>query len=940
MTMDGRLLDAATTGDAIADDGKATTSSPGGQMDWRLMEAAITGDAVSMKHLASHDPDILLGTTPQGNTCLHIASIHGHKEFCNDAMTFNLSLLSAVNADEETPLLTAVKRGHVSLASFLLTHCLDQQLSRAILKKDKQGCNALHHALRSDHRELALELIAAEPTLSQAVNNNNESPMFIAVMKDFTDLFEKLLDTASSAHSGAYGSNALHAAVGNGNSAIAKRLMEKRPLLAREENENKYTPILLAANEGKVDVLTVLLEHDPSLGYLISSNGATVLCGAACGGHVGVARALLRHCPDAPYTDPAGGSTCLHVAVLWDKKKFVKFVVGSQQLRHLINMTDNNRETALQLAVRCGRSEIVTVLDNANHANPFISVAGASAMDVGLLEASTTGDAIKMQQLATDYPGVLLGTTPQGNTCLHIASVHGHEVFCKAALALEPSLLAAINADGETPLLSAVTSGRVSLASFLLVCCRDQKLDEAILKQDKNGFNALHNAIRSGHRKLALELIAAEPALSRAVTKHGESPMYMAVMRNYPDVFKKVLEIPDSAHVGAHGSNALHAAVRNAIAKKIMETRPGLAREENDSKNTPMQLAALWDKIDVLRVLLEHDRSLGYVVSSHDDTPVIASAAYRGHVGVARELLKHCPDAPYCGKDGWTCLHVAVWNEQTEFVEFVLGSPQLRGLVNKQHSNGNTALHMAVQKCNPKMVASLLLHQDTDVTVLSNNGAAATWTLYGATDHAKTLNWNEVSMLMLKADPQEAASIYNLHKEAKDKVTNLSRKDIKSLTQTYTGNTSLVAILLAAITFAAAFTLPGGYSSDAGSQGLPIMVRKVAFQAFIISDTLAMCASLAVAFICIIAKWEDLEFLLYYRSFTKKLMWFAYVATTTAFATGLYTVLAPRLLWLSVTVCVLTGLLPILTKVLGEWPILKLRFRLGLKFKSELLDMV
>nr|TKV99952.1 hypothetical protein SEVIR_8G077800v2 [Setaria viridis] len=62
MTMDGRLLDAATTGDAIADDGKATTSSPGGQMDWRLMEAAITGDAVSMKHLASHDPDILLGT--------------------------------------------------------------------------------------------------------------------------------------------------------------------------------------------------------------------------------------------------------------------------------------------------------------------------------------------------------------------------------------------------------------------------------------------------------------------------------------------------------------------------------------------------------------------------------------------------------------------------------------------------------------------------------------------------------------------------------------------------------------------------------------------------------------------------------------------------------------------------------------------------------------
>jgi len=37
-----------------------------------------------------------------------------------------------------------------------------------------------------------------------------------------------------------------------------------------------------------------------------------------------------------------------------------------------------------------------------------------------------------------------------------------------------------------------------------------------------------------------------------------------------------------------------------------METRPGLAREEDEHKVTPMHMAAQWDKIDVLRVLLEH----------------------------------------------------------------------------------------------------------------------------------------------------------------------------------------------------------------------------------------------------------------------------------------------------------------------------------------------
>lgn len=197
---------------------------------------------------------------------------------------------------------------------------------------------------------------------------------------------------------------------------------------------------------------------------------------------------------------------------------------------------------------------------------------------------------------------------------------------------------------------------------------------------------------------------------------------------------------------------------------------------------------------------------------------------------------------------------------------------------------------------------------------------------------------NEVSMLMIKADPEAATT---LHRQfAKKQLTDELARDVKSLTQTYTSNTSLVAILMATITFAAAFTLPGGYSNDSGSEGLPVMARKLAFQAFLISDTLAMCSSLAVAFICILARWEDLEFLLYYRSFTKKLMWFAYMATTIAFATGLYTVLAPKMMWLAVGICFLSVLLPILTKLLGEWPVVKLRFRLGKTFKSDLLDMV
>ncbi|KAF0890366.1 hypothetical protein E2562_002765 [Oryza meyeriana var. granulata] len=929
-----------------------------------------------MHSMASQDPNVLLGRTAAGNTCLHISCAQGHEEFCESVVALNQSLLAAVNADDETPLITATKSGHASLASLLLMFCQRRQLSETVLQKDKKGCNALHHAIRSGHRKLALELIAAERGLSRELNNYNESPMFIAAVRNFTDVIEKLLEISDAAHGGSGDQNALHAAVRKGNPDIAKRIMQARPLLAREEIGDKpVTPICRAVIDGKIDVLTVLLEHDQSLGYVMSRDGFALLTAAGVYGHVAVARELLKHCPDTPYCNKSDW-TCLHAAASNDRIEFVQFVLGSQQLGHLVNFQDKNGQTALHVAARKCNSRIisalllhqgidVTLLNNSGQTASAVLAAatkdtentiwipdskatagspGAAAMDRRLLQAATSGDTSSMLQLALHDPGLLLGTTPEGNTCLHISSVHGHEEFCKHILKLNQSLLDAVNVDGETPLLVAVTSGQVSLASFFLRYCRDLHMSETIMKQDKHGCNALHHAIRSGHRELALELIQGESALTKAVNKYEESPMFIAVMRNFTDVFEKLLEVPDSAHGGAGGYNALHAAIRNnnaVITKKIVQARPKLARERNSSGTAPIHFGVLENKIGVLRVLLEHDFSLGYLLST-GGAPLLVSAAFRGHVDVARELLKHCPDAPILDNDGTgrTCLHAAVEQGHTEFVEFIVQSIELRKLINMRDNDGDTALHYAIRKCYPKIVAILLQHQERDVTMLNNTGTPAVWWEPDNAAEAKTLNWNEVSMLMLKADPEDKGGIYNLNKSIKNQVIEKSRKDIRSLTQTYTSNTSLVAILIATITFAAAFTLPGGYSNDAGSEGLPIMDRKLAFQAFLISDTLAMCTSLTVAFICIIAKWEDLEFLLYYRSFTKKLMWFAYMATTTAFATGLYTVLIPRLPWLAIAICVVSFLLPVLTKLIGEWPILKLRIRLRGTFESELLDMV
>uniref|UniRef100_A0ACD5WNP1 Uncharacterized protein n=1 Tax=Avena sativa TaxID=4498 RepID=A0ACD5WNP1_AVESA len=368
------------------------------------------------------------------------------------------------------------------------------------------------------------------------------------------------------------------------------------------------------------------------------------------------------------------------------------------------------------------------------------------ALDIRLRKAASCGDSMLMHSMVSKNPDILLGTTQQGNNCLHIASIHGHERFCKDVVELNESLLSDANLYAETPLIVALTRGHPSLARiFLTHCHKVAGLRQSIFQQDNNGCNALHHAIRIGREELALDLIAAEPALSEAVNKFNESPLFLAVMRDFNHVFEELLQLPGSAHVGQFGFNALHAAVRNnnpAIARKIMQTRPWLAREGNTGSATPIRMAVYCNKICVLRELLQQDCSMGYEMH-RNSSPLLICAAERGHVDVARELLQHCPDAPYCkaDKESQTCLHIAVLNNRIKFVEFILGTPHLRKLVNMQDSLGKTALHYAVQKCYPEIVSALLSHQDIDTSILDNKAKSAARELCITPYSAKTINW-------------------------------------------------------------------------------------------------------------------------------------------------------------------------------------------------------
>jgi ankyrin repeat protein len=226
---------------------------------------------------------------------------------------------------------------------------------------DHNGFTVLHAAIRCGYQELAVELIRYG-VFSGGVNTYGESPMYIAAMRNNEEVVELLLQDDTSSHRGAGNSNALHAAVRNGNAAIVQMIMRKRPAMAKEDNELEMSPVRLAVLTGKLEVLEVFLDHDLNLGYELNNSGIPLLSSAASRGNLQVGRQLLERIPDLPCWEKHTGFTSLHEAVLSEQLHFVEFIIKSPQLRFLINMRDENGKTALHYAVSMLRPDLVALL--------------------------------------------------------------------------------------------------------------------------------------------------------------------------------------------------------------------------------------------------------------------------------------------------------------------------------------------------------------------------------------------------------------------------------------------------------------------------------------------------------------------------------------------------------------------------------------------------
>ncbi|KAF7110479.1 hypothetical protein CFC21_110576 [Triticum aestivum] len=541
-------------------------------------------------------------------------------------------------------------------------------------------------------------------------------------------------------------------------------------------------------------------------------------------------------------------------------------------------------------------------------------------MDPALHVAAVQGSVASLRKLAAERPDILGSKTPQENTALHIAAELGHAGFAEEALHVDHKLLVSKNADDDTPLHLAARSGKVSVVELLIAhsstTARDGQTGEPspstpgsaeaqgpLLMANKAGDTPLHQAVQHGWSAVALKLLDAEPSCGHALDAKKQSPLHIAAREGLADVVSKIVShpwvrerfVPSDSVSGT----ALHQAVlggHSRVVEILLEATPEDQIVLTDSsENNALHYAAQKNSARVVKLLLNRKVELAYRRNRDLQSPLHVAANY-GSTEAMVELLKHCPDAAeMVDSKGRNALHVAVTSGKVDALKRLLKHVRPEEIVNRVDHGGNTPLHLAAALS--RVQSALLLIKDRRVNpcILNREGQSARSLIEKRGASEEEMDTYEM-YLWKKLKKHEACRCQKQQLPPIATYQSLRGRRaghdeyFKHSVETYT----LVATLIATVSFAATFTMPGGYSQ---TEGTAIHGHTAAFKIFVISNTVAMCSSVVVVF-CFIWAWRDpVKFKLDQLMWGHRLTIVACLAMVVSLMTAVYITVAPTARW-------------------------------------------
>ncbi|XP_028796036.1 protein ACCELERATED CELL DEATH 6-like [Neltuma alba] len=422
-----------------------------------------------------------------------------------------------------------------------------------------------------------------------------------------------------------------------------------------------------------------------------------------------------------------------------------------------------------------------------------------------------------------DLATIFNHVTPIGDSLLHVAAEHGSEqVLCLIAFHY-PKLLYRTNMKGDTPLhVAAKAKNLVAIKNILDMDKHFTTSEEEAESMDKVDFimlrnnygrTALHEAVLSKDYSVVLFLLVAHKRSNQATYwtwnyyYDCKSPMYLAVLIRDEDILYlllRLIPIP-SGKAMSNGDSPLHAAILERtkdLLKKIVGTRKELLYQRDENNNTPLHHAAYFGYVEGVCIMLKTSPMIAFQRNSDGNLP-IHLACDKCRVEVIKKLLE------------------IEWSNAGLFL----------------NHKGQNILHIAAMKGRICVTKYLLKHPKIHHDTINERDFLANVILYNA---GVDLKANMLSVPLTTSTNKE----WNV----KDAANTLI----------------LVAILIATVTFAAGFTVPGGFYSSDGpipkQKGMALLADQTLFKIFMAFNTIAMYSSTIGSIILLWVPVGDLRF--------------------------------------------------------------------------------
>ncbi|KAJ8448049.1 hypothetical protein Cgig2_028925 [Carnegiea gigantea] len=413
----------------------------------------------------------------------------------------------------------------------------------------------------------------------------------------------------------------------------------------------------------------------------------------------------------------------------------------------------------------------------------------------------------------------------------------------------------------------------------------------AIEGKDIEGNTPVDFALSTGREELALYFLSMGiPSACDYIFKAIDKQCHSVVKF----LLGKIHEGGWAHHLHMGRQNLLHIASKctEENAKLIVERWPELINEQDERGKTPLERASEAGTSWLLKLILQKEQS------SILKAPATAwvEPCERGDLSTILAFVENTYFRYVCRKQKDTPLHHVRFKDYNKYQQ-LLKCELIRELKNARDNQGNTPLHKAINNRNKDLTEILFSMGDIEWNIKNKDGKTAMDLLQEASQDPEWVSgegWKQIGdlvgigvrvnleILWVRDEQAEFCNAIGVNPSLK--ITYIpSRRDVTQMRETI----SLVAALLATITFTAGFTLPGGFNGDNGEA---ILAKKAAFLVFLIADTYAMCCSMLILFSIIWSMVYDSKRSSFLADRSLGLLKHSLYGTFLAFMTGVYTV--------------------------------------------------